>query len=283
MKHERRAAIDAAVNNSQRITKTMGFTLVELLVVVAIIALLVSILMPSLQKAREEARIAVCLSNLHGLSVAFGQYTAENNQWWPAACACGGIIYGDGDGPEYAWDTIIRPYYEDIDMIHCPSDTIPREEYYQSAPVPEEKRYPRSYAMNGDVSSFGPSVYCAERNYEGHIPPYPWPAHVHKTTEVTNPSETLLLCEAWDSDYSLWYGSHYYHYSPNIYGDYQGSWVGRYRGEGNICPGRMPTYYHRDNNYADFLFCDGHATTLSKNHPNLSQENDYYYFYRIKP
>jgi len=55
-----------------------GFTLIELLVVVAIIALLVSILLPSLRQARELARRAVCMSNLHHIGVAQLMYAHDN-------------------------------------------------------------------------------------------------------------------------------------------------------------------------------------------------------------
>ncbi len=60
-----------------------GFTLIELLVVVAIIALLLAILLPSLAKAREQARRAVCLSNLHQFGSAFSLYSADHKQLLP--------------------------------------------------------------------------------------------------------------------------------------------------------------------------------------------------------
>ncbi|MGE0482402.1 MAG: type II secretion system protein [Phycisphaerae bacterium] len=60
-----------------------GFTLIELLVVVAIIALLISILLPSLSRARELAKRAVCASNLRGIGQSEHIYANDNSEWFP--------------------------------------------------------------------------------------------------------------------------------------------------------------------------------------------------------
>lgn len=56
-----------------------SFTLLELLIVVAIIGILVSILLPSLNKARLKAKRALCLSNLKQLNIAQTLYSMDNN------------------------------------------------------------------------------------------------------------------------------------------------------------------------------------------------------------
>ncbi len=54
-----------------------GFSMVELLVVIAVVAILVAVLAPSLSRAREAARTGVCLSNQHQLIVAWNGYSAD--------------------------------------------------------------------------------------------------------------------------------------------------------------------------------------------------------------
>ncbi len=62
---------------------TRGFTLIELLVVVAIIALLISILLPSLNRAKEQARQIVCATNLKTQYDGATFYAADNGDFLP--------------------------------------------------------------------------------------------------------------------------------------------------------------------------------------------------------
>ena len=61
----------------------LGFTLVELLVVISIIALLMAVLLPALGKAREQAKMIACLANLKQWGVVAYTYAEDNsgNLW----------------------------------------------------------------------------------------------------------------------------------------------------------------------------------------------------------
>jgi prepilin-type N-terminal cleavage/methylation domain-containing protein/prepilin-type processing-associated H-X9-DG protein len=83
-----------------------GFTLIELLVVIAIIAILASLLLPSLQRAKEAARRAVCSGQLSQLGRAFSMYLQEYGGYIPPY---GGVIqFGWGQGD--SWMDKLFPY-----------------------------------------------------------------------------------------------------------------------------------------------------------------------------
>ena len=78
-------------------------TLVELLVVVAIIALLASVLLPSLGRAKEEARRVICLSNLRQMAIAAHSYAVMFDDSYPIA------YYFESRPPlfiSHAWDFV---------------------------------------------------------------------------------------------------------------------------------------------------------------------------------
>jgi prepilin-type N-terminal cleavage/methylation domain-containing protein/prepilin-type processing-associated H-X9-DG protein len=59
------------------------FTLVELLIVIAIIAILSSMLLPALRQAKESAQKIICISNLNNMGKALGLYTINYNGYSP--------------------------------------------------------------------------------------------------------------------------------------------------------------------------------------------------------
>ncbi|MBN1346875.1 MAG: prepilin-type N-terminal cleavage/methylation domain-containing protein [Phycisphaerae bacterium] len=97
-----------------------GFTLIELLVVVAIIALLISILLPSLSKARAQARTTLCLSRVGQMVKAFLVYADDYDETPPFVAT--GHNYGwlnENPHPAEIWLYDICKLY---DLPGCPLD-----------------------------------------------------------------------------------------------------------------------------------------------------------------
>lgn len=74
---------DRRTNWAARCRATAGFTLIELLVVVSIIAMLIALMLPSLGKAKAQARVTVCANNLRSIGLGWTYYLQDNNDTFP--------------------------------------------------------------------------------------------------------------------------------------------------------------------------------------------------------
>ncbi len=165
-----------------------GFTLVEMLIVIAIIGILMGMLIPSLSRAKENARRAECASNLHQLQCGMMSYLSDSHQdlplsscreyydtvnrtwgydrgwvsWekWKSHDAGNPSGYGSNPPEElrtYWWgdkgENSIRngalfPYIEDVRVYICPSF----KRYVKEYGDPKFQDAKRSYVMSSHIS-----------------------------------------------------------------------------------------------------------------------------------
>ena len=124
-----------------------AFSLIELLVVLAIIGLLVALLLPSLQKARESGRRVVCMANLRQMTLGCFNYATDARGWTPWSPRGNGFppthvqfgvrnifhnankalgAFPDEQGPEVVGKAIELDYLPATPRyLYCPSRTPP--------------------------------------------------------------------------------------------------------------------------------------------------------------
>src|SRR5262245_46299640 len=83
-----------------------GFTLLELLVVVAVIGILIALLLPATRSARPAARRAQCTNNLKQIALALRSYEQDHKALPPA------YTVDESGRPLHSWRTLILPHLE---------------------------------------------------------------------------------------------------------------------------------------------------------------------------
>jgi prepilin-type N-terminal cleavage/methylation domain-containing protein len=123
-----------------------GFSLVELLVVMAIIAILAALLLPVLSRARARAQRTACLNNLRQINMGVHIYSDESNDTTPALAR--------GQPVWYRYRELLQSYFglsgppSSADKIFaCPADTF----YYRLT-----TNFDLAYVSQG---------HCAQSNY----------------------------------------------------------------------------------------------------------------------
>ena len=148
-----------------------GFTLIEVLVVVAIIAILAGILLPVLTQARESARRAVCMSNLKQIGMAAGM-RAMDSGFRPSEEYYGNMIR-DASG-EYVGIGLFYSRLGNPEIYGCPSSNYAKaaqvREAYESGSAVESAYVYRPNLKNqpGQLMAFLMDFNLADANKYNH-------------------------------------------------------------------------------------------------------------------
>ena len=152
------------ITSAERTSAKRGFTLIELLVVIAIIAILAAILFPVFARARENARRAICMSNLKQIGLGVMQYTQDYDEHYSPAYdgtytpqvynpqntpGTPGTIYATNGTVGYiSWMDLIFPYVKSVQIFQCPSQ-----------PSGAAVGYAPSYAYSGAIGGYDANHY----------------------------------------------------------------------------------------------------------------------------
>ncbi|MFQ5808069.1 MAG: DUF1559 domain-containing protein [Armatimonadota bacterium] len=158
-----------------------GFTLIEILVVIAIIAILAAILFPVFARAREKARQASCTSNLRQLTLAVEMYSTDWDDTYPM------IGYGFATADVTTLFELCNPYMKNKQIITCASD--PDGNIDMSAlPTPITGAPNSSYDANR--AGVDPTYIFGDPDQSAGL------LYVHEISFVEAPADTTMVWDA---------------------------------------------------------------------------------------
>ena len=178
--------------------KKKAFTLVELLVVIAVISLLMAILMPALVSVRSGAREVVCKSNIRQLLLANIGYANENDGYYVAAAS----DIWDGAGL-HRWHGVRASLDEPFDPVGGPLAGYLADGGVKKCPEKVDFVKGEGWDRNFEQGCGGYGynmAYIGSRTWESGLDSaeafraaY---ARTTRTTEVSRPEETLMFADA---------------------------------------------------------------------------------------
>jgi prepilin-type N-terminal cleavage/methylation domain-containing protein/prepilin-type processing-associated H-X9-DG protein len=164
-----------------------GFTLVELLVVIAVIAIIAAMLFPVLARIREEGRRTVCLSNLAQIGKAHLMYLQDYDETFPdwrvedASVSVAGPRGKTRPGHRY-WTATLQPYLRCTSVFRDTSSTgLP--------PLGDGEKIADYALMTWGPSGFG----------DRYSPYFRWPGPPLSLHQVDRPSETGQFMDGFTS------------------------------------------------------------------------------------
>ncbi|MHC4646389.1 MAG: type II secretion system protein [Planctomycetota bacterium] len=175
--------------------RRQAFTLLELLVVIAVIALLMSILMPALAAANSQARSAVCRSNVRHLVLANMGYATENDGYYvPAASDMW------NNGGYQRWHGVRGSLNEPFDPLKGPLAKYLSDGKVKNCPEPVEfvKGHPWSANFEQGCGGYGYNMaYLGSRLWQkgnSHGQPSSY-SRTTSVSEAAKPGETVMFAD----------------------------------------------------------------------------------------